>query len=158
MFYKRVKIRTFPQLRRGKKKEKLNGATLCSTLLIQVMCTYSLLIPPICYVNGDRHRRIQGRPDLQGALTVPELTYFFFLHFFRGLSTWVRKIITIMWETREGTTNWSHWDEGWPGQPRQGWSSHLIYCKLVLGLAQLPVAGGELTNEVMAATRPGVGE
>lgn len=44
------------------------------------------------------------------------------------------------------------------GQPGQGWSSHLIYCKLVLGLAQLPVAGGELTNEVMAAMRPGVGE
>ena len=48
--------------------------------------------------------------------------------------------------------------EGGPGQPGWGWSSHLIHCKLVLGLAQLPVAGGELTNEVVAAMRPGVGE
>lgn len=48
--------------------------------------------------------------------------------------------------------------EGGPGQPGQGCSSHLIHCKLVLGPAQLPVAGGELTNKVVAAMRPGVGE
>lgn len=56
-----------------------------------------------------------------------------------------------------GATDWAHWDGG-PGQPEQGWSSHLIHCELVLGLAQLPVAGGELTDEVMAAARPGVSE
>lgn len=50
------------------------------------------------------------------------------------------------------------YQDGRPGQPGQGWSSHLIHCELVLGLAQLPVAGGELTDEVMAAVRPGVGE
>lgn len=48
--------------------------------------------------------------------------------------------------------------EGGPGPPGWGWRSHLIHCELVLGLAQLPVAGGELANEVMAAMRPGVGE
>lgn len=45
-----------------------------------------------------------------------------------------------------------------PGRSGQGWRSHLIHCELVLGLAQLPVASGELTNEVVAARRPGVGE
>lgn len=35
---------------------------------------------------------------------------------------------------------------------------HLIYCELILGLAQLPIAGCELTNEVMAAMRPWLGK
>lgn len=39
-----------------------------------------------------------------------------------------------------------------------GLRSHLIHCELVLGLAQLSVAGGELTDEVVAAMRPGAGK
>ena len=35
---------------------------------------------------------------------------------------------------------------------------HLVHCELILGLAELPVAGGELTDEVMAAMRPWVGK
>lgn len=35
---------------------------------------------------------------------------------------------------------------------------HLIHCELILGLAQLPVAGCELTDEVMAEMRPWVGK
>ena len=43
--------------------------------------------------------------------------------------------------------------ESWVGP-----SSHLIHGELVLGLAQLSVAGGELTDEVVAAMRPGAGK
>lgn len=35
---------------------------------------------------------------------------------------------------------------------------HLIHCELILGLAQLPVAGCELADKVVAAMRPWVGK
>lgn len=53
---------------------------------------------------------------------------------------------------RKGGADSAHWDGG-PGWSGEGWNAHLIYCELVLGLAQLPVAGGELTNEIVAAMR-----
>lgn len=43
-----------------------------------------------------------------------------------------------------------------PGKMAGPWP-HLIHCELILGLAQLPVAGRELANEVVAAMRPWVG-
>lgn len=55
-------------------------------------------------------------------------------------------------EHRPSTPGVEAW-ETWAG-PR----SHLIHCELVLGLAQLSVAGGELTDEVVAAMRPGAGK
>lgn len=55
-----------------------------------------------------------------------------------------------------GTPGRAAWSGG-PGHPARP-DSHLIHRELVLGLAQLPVARGELTNEIMAVKRPEVGQ
>lgn len=70
-------------------------------------------------------------------LTVPEFTYFFFLHFFLGFSTCGR---------RDGSA--LAW--GAPPVPCPGLPPYLVHRELALRSGELPVAGGKLPDEVVA--------
>lgn len=87
----------------------------------------------------EQHQPLEGRRpwNSPAALTVPEFTYFFFLHFFLGFSTC---------RHRGGSV------PAWSAPcPHPDPPSYLIHCELTLCSRELPVAGGKFPDEVVAA-------
>lgn len=82
------------------------------------------------------HRQ-ESQENPTAPLTVPEFTYFFFLHFFLGFSTCGR---------RDGSA--LAW--GAPPVPCPGLPPYLVHRELALRSGELPVAGGKLSDEVVA--------
>lgn len=96
--------------------------------------------PPTWHTQQvEQHQPLEGRRPRNSSapLTVPEFTYFFFLHFFLGFSTCRHR--------GESVPAWSA-PCPYPDPP-----SYLIHRELTLCSRQLPVAGGKFPNEVVAA-------